>query len=400
MDLKERRLKSVKKMKKLITDYYVISKFAEGQKPIAWVTSGAPVEILYAMDIIPIYPENHSALLGSIHLGGKMAGEAEARGYPTDICSYARCDFGQVYTHGGPIGGLPKPDMLICCNNICGTVIKWYEELARIYDVPLIMIDTPFLYKEMDDSMVAYVETQLEEMVESLERITNTKLNKDRLEEVLTLSAEGIDLWQQILDTGQNKPAPLSCFDAFTNMAPIVSMRGTKECNDYYKILLDELNERISTGFGAIPNERIRLLWDNIPIWYDMSGMAGHFAEFGAALVADTYTHAWCGPEVELNPKDGLHGLARVYTAIYLNINIDMMTEKILELAQKFDVNGVVMHSNRSCKPYSLGQYYIANELKNKHSLPVLIIESDMVDDRVYSKEQIYTRIEAFMEMF
>ena len=42
-----------KKMKELLTNYYFEAKTTQ-EKPIAWITSGAPVEFLYAMDILPI----------------------------------------------------------------------------------------------------------------------------------------------------------------------------------------------------------------------------------------------------------------------------------------------------------------------------------------------------------
>jgi benzoyl-CoA reductase/2-hydroxyglutaryl-CoA dehydratase subunit BcrC/BadD/HgdB len=52
------------------------------------------------------------------------------------------------------------------------------------------------------------------------------------------------------------------------------------------------------------------------------------------------------------------------------------------------------MHSNRSCKPYSFGQY----EIQKKLSVPSVIIEADMVDERAFSEAQVVTRLEAFLE--
>jgi benzoyl-CoA reductase/2-hydroxyglutaryl-CoA dehydratase subunit BcrC/BadD/HgdB len=61
-------------------------------------------------------------------------------------------------------------------------------------------------------------------------------------------------------------------------------------------------------------------------------------------------------------------------------------------------VDGLVMHSNRSCKPYSLGQYDLQKLVMKELNLPTLIIEADMVDARSFSESQIETRIDAFME--
>ena len=61
-------------------------------------------------------------------------------------------------------------------------------------------------------------------------------------------------------------------------------------------------------------------------------------------------------------------------------------------------LDGVVLHSDRSCKAYSLGQYELANTLREDLGIPALIIEADMNDERVYAEEQIHARIDAFME--
>jgi benzoyl-CoA reductase/2-hydroxyglutaryl-CoA dehydratase subunit BcrC/BadD/HgdB len=56
------------------------------------------------------------------------------------------------------------------------------------------------------------------------------------------------------------------------------------------------------------------------------------------------------------------------------------------------------MHSNRSCKPYSLGQYAIKRAVTERTGVPGLLIESDMCDARAFAAEPVKTRIQAFME--
>jgi len=122
----KRRLRASQKMKELMTLYYTGAKMAEGRdKKIAWITSGGPVEFLIAADVIPIYPENHGAMLGASKMSVELCEVAEGLGYSRDLCSYARGDIGSALTKKSPIpGGLPKPDFLLACNNICGTVLK------------------------------------------------------------------------------------------------------------------------------------------------------------------------------------------------------------------------------------------------------------------------------------
>lgn len=398
---KERgKIKSAKTMKEIMTHYYIEAKTAgETGKKIAWITSGGPVEPLIAMDIIPVYPENHGAMIGATHLGVALCEQAESMGYSRDLCSYARVDIACAPTDGGPIGGLPKPDMLVCCNNICGTVLKWYEVQARYYDVPLFILDTPFCHTQFSDDARRYVKRQIEEYIAFLENICRKELDRDRMAEVGRLSIEGQHLWQAVLDTTVHKPAPMSAFDAFFHLGLIVTLRGTRTVIDYYSMLLDEMNTRIKEGISAVPDEKYRLLWDNLPIWYRTRWLSEKFAAHDTCLVADTYTSAWCGSLKYMDPSDFLNSMAEGYSRIYLNIGVDQMAREVIAMIDKYDVDGLVMHSNRSCKPYSFGQYDIERIIRKERGIPTLIIEADMVDERSFSEAQIETRIEAFMEL-
>ncbi len=137
------RLAAFTQMKELMTRYYIEAK-TTADRPVGWITSGAPVEFLYAMDAIPVYPENYAAMCAAGHQSVALMEAAEAAGFSQDICAYARTDFGQDLVRGGPAGGLPAPQFLVCSTNICRTVVKWYEVVARKYRVPLFVVDTPF----------------------------------------------------------------------------------------------------------------------------------------------------------------------------------------------------------------------------------------------------------------
>ncbi len=386
-----KKLRASDRMKQLMGGYYMMGKQAEVN---AWVTSGAPVELLYAMDIYPVYPENHGALIGAAKQGPYFSDFAEKKGFSRDLCSYARCDIGCVYAGTSPIGGLPEPNFLFACNNICNTVIKWYQVLSRIFKVPLFVLDTPFVRKELKESYVRYVHDQLYEFVDFVERVTGRELSDSKLRETLAKSVEGVNAYADVLHMAKHKPSPLTCFDAFINMAPIVCLRGTEYPIEFYAEMKKELMERVERGEGAVENEEVRLLWDNIPVWYRLRWFAEFFAERDACLVADTYTNAWTG-FISMDKSDVFWSMAETYTFIYLNIGLEHMAEAINRLINYYDVDGVVIHSNRSCKPYSFGQY----EIQKMIDVPSVVIEADMVDSRAFSEAQVETRLEAFLEM-
>ncbi|MFC1829572.1 2-hydroxyacyl-CoA dehydratase subunit D, partial [Thermodesulfobacteriota bacterium] len=317
----KRKIKSARKMKEIMTGYY-IDALSAGQtgKKVAWITSGGPVEPLIVMDVIPVYPENHGAMIGAAKMGVDLCDAAETMGYSKDLCSYARSDIGCASVGGGPIGGLPEPDMLVCCNNICGTVLKWYEVQARHFNVPLFILDTPFCHTQFSREARTYVRKQVDEYITFLEQVCGTSFDYDRMKEVGRLSIEGQQLWQTVLDKTVHKPAPMSAFDAFFHLALIVTLRGTRIVVDYYEMLIAELDQRIKDGIGAVPHEKYRLLWDNLPVWYRTRWLSEKFAAHEACLVADTYTSAWCGTLKYMDETDFLGSMAEAYTRIYLNI--------------------------------------------------------------------------------
>lgn len=395
-----KKLKSEKKMRDIMAAYYFEAKTArQNGRKVAWITSGGPVEPLAAMDIIPVYPENYGAMIGASHMGVDLCSKAEEMGYSTDLCSYARADIACATVNGGPIGGLPEPDMLVCCNNICGTVLKWYEVQARYFKVPLFIFDTPFCHTEYTPEAARYVHRQMEEYITFLENAAGRKMDRDRMKEVGRISYRGQQLWQEVLDLAVNRPSPITAFDAFFHLALIVTLRGTRQSIDYYEELRDEIKERAAAGIGAIPREKYRLLWDNLPIWYRMKWLSEKFARHDACLVADTYTSAWCASMRYIDENDFIGSAAEAYTRSYLNLGVDQMAEMVLAMVDKYEVDGIVMHSNRSCKPYSFGQYDIQKIVERERGIPSLMIEANMVDERSFSESQTETRIEAFIEM-
>ncbi len=393
-----RPIKSTSAYRRLMTAYYFMVKHPKWfGKKVAWITSGGPVEPLYAMGALPFYPENYGAMCGAFRMSVSLCEAAEHRGYSHDLCSYALTDIGSSLTGKGPLGRLPKPDFLVCGNNICGTVIKWYELQARAFNVPVFFFDTPFVHDEIEEHTLKYVQNQMKGYVSFLEKQLKRPFPEKRFQEVCSNAFEAITLWREILDLPRHHPAPLAAFDAFIHMAPIVTLRGTVWAARYYKKLKRELDERVKKGVGAFAREEIRLIWDNIPIWYDIRNLSKMLSARGAVLVADTYTSAWSLDQIDSTQP--LNALARAYATIHLNRGLEYKIQKIANLIENYGAHGFIMHSNRSCKPYSLGQYDLKREVSKATGKPGLIIEADHTDSRSYAPAQVEKQIQIFLEI-
>jgi benzoyl-CoA reductase/2-hydroxyglutaryl-CoA dehydratase subunit BcrC/BadD/HgdB len=387
-------LESLGKLKELMTAHYFQARYADGAVPVAWV------EVLRPLGFHAVYPENHAAMCGVQRLVPELSDAAEARGYSRDLCSYARSDLGSVITGKTPVGRLPRPDLLACCTNICQTVLYWYKALADHFQVPLVLVDTPFVYGEARPHHIQYVRDQLEELVAVAERISGRHAEPEALAEVARKAKEGTDLWADCLATGRSRPAPWTGIDGFFHMAPIVALRGTDACNAYYRHLRDELRDRAARGIGGLREERHRLLWDNLPVWFAVREVATLLAERGFNFVCTSYTNAWAEAGARIDPADLIGSAAVSYTHIILNQDLPNRMGILRRLSREYEVDGAVLHSDRSCKPYSIGQVDLKDRLAEELGIRVLLLEADHSDPRAWSREQAENRLTAFMEGF
>lgn len=389
-----------KELSRKITKEYMDDAFHAHElgKMVGYSTAISPVELFVAHDIIPIYPENHAVACLTARMGTELSLATENLGYTSHLCAYARSDLGYRQTGKTATGGIPDPDLLLSCNAQCFTLTKWFQVLSRKGKVPMFVFDTPeyIRNKKARDEIVKYCVIQLKEMIAWLEEVTKRKFDYDRLKEVMKYSAKSSLLYKEFLDMAQYKPSPISIFDALIGMAIAVYRRGTQECVDYYQTLVDECQAKVDQGIGVLKNEKYRLYWENLPVWFKFSDHAKLLGSYGGVILTSLYVHAW-SLEFDLD-KDPLLTMAEQYVSRFSNSTIEDRADMAVDLFRRYDMNGMIMFMNRSCKAVSFAVPSLKDILTKRTGIPALVFESDMGDPRFYSETQIRTRIEAYFE--
>jgi bcr-type benzoyl-CoA reductase subunit B len=391
-----------KDLSKKITKEYMDEAFHAHElgKLVGYTTAISPVELFVAHDIVPIYPENHAVANLTAKMGVELSTATENLGYTSHLCAYARSDIGFRTIGKSVTGGIPEPDVLMACNAQCFTLTKWFQVLARRGNgVPMFVFDTPewIINTKAREEIVKYCVLQMKEMIKWMEDITKRKFDYDRLREVLKYSAQASILYKKFLDMAQYKPSPISIFDALIGMAITVYRRGTPECVEFYQALCDELmEEKVAKGIGVLQNEKYRLYWENLPVWFKFRDHANLLGSYGGVILTSLYVHAW-SLEFDLD-KDPLLTMAENYVNRFSNSTIEDRADMAMELFKKYDMNGMIMFMNRSCKAVSFAVPSLKEILTKRTGIPALVFESDMGDPRFYSETQIRTRIEAYFE--
>lgn len=391
-------------MKKLMADHFLGLDRAvrEGSPKVAWCTSVGPAELLHAMGFDVYFPENHGALLGATRMASEMIPEANAAGYSPDICSYLTADVGAYLKGVTPltkaygIESIPKADVLVFNTNQCRDVQDWYEFYAKRWNVPIVGVRSHRGLGEVKDYHIADVVGQFKDMIPVLEQVSGNKFDIDRLRETVSLSKDCTVLWRQALEYAAKVPAPWTFFDETIHMAPAVVLRGRQEAVDYYKLLLQELEQRVADGVQAVPGESMRLYWEGMPVWGRLRMLSDILSDQKAAVVASTYCNSWIFDAFD--GKEPFESMARAYLELFIVRDETFKERYITDWVDRFKINGIIFHNAKTCPNNSNTCYAMPQRLSEKLGIPTLTIDGDLNDLRCFSDEQAKTNIEAFAE--
>ncbi len=400
-----KKIRATGHMRKIMADYFYELDRASRQGPqkIAWCTSVGPAELLLSLGFLVHYPENHGAMLGATRTANDYIPVANAIGYSPDICSYLTSDIGAFIKKETPLSrayegieGVPKPDVLVFNTNQCREVQDWLSWYSRELQVPIMGISTYCNIGKITDNALESIVQQIKDLIPPLEKISGNKFDIDKFRHVMALSKKCTELWKKVLETNMTAPAPMSFFDATIHMGPAVVLRGSETAVEYYELLLQELEERIANGVGAVDGEKFRLYWEGMPIWGKLRDLSEFFIGFNTAVIASTYCNSWIFKAFD--PADPFMSMARAYTEIFIVRDEDFKEKYIEEIVHKFKLDGILFHDSKTCPANSNNRYGMPERLEKRLGIPTLTINGDLNDLRCYSEEQAKTNIEAFIE--
>lgn len=365
-----------------------------GEK-VGWCASNFPQEITTAMGIPVVYPENMGAAVGAKGGGLRMCQHAEDMGYSSDLCSYARINFAYADLKKCEELEIPFPDFLLCCNNICNCMIKWYENLALELNVPLILIDIPHLdAMECSEDRVKYIRAQFDDAIAQLEAITGKKMDYDKLRSVMEVSQRSSQAWLKAVGYMQCEPSPFSGFDIFNNMAVACVGRGTVEAAEAFEALAEDYEALAKEGKSSFKGEeRYRILFEGIACWANLKFTYKALQSRGMNLTASVY-----GPAFSFLYSN-LDELMAAYSYVPNSNCFERELKLRVDDAIRNKVDGAVFHMNRSCKHWSGTLYEMERQFREQTGVPTVCFDGDQSDPRVFSEAQYETRVEALMEI-
>ncbi len=404
--IRVKTLKTSSQLKDLMQKYFMKLTLAKKilRKKTAWVTAGFPVEFLYLFDVFPMHPENCATIAAARRKSPEFIALAEEMGFSDILCSYMKTNIGAVQAQAPiTIGGIEKPTFMASTGTICDTHVKWFEVQSHKFKVPHFVIDVPHYVNNVEDRMddyVDYVVEQFYEYFDFAEKITGHSFDEKKWREILRLSDELCGLWQEIYELRKMVPCPVGYADTLAAIFPMVLTPGTDFGLKFYKNIVQEVKGLIKEQKGVVPEEKYRLLFEGIPFWYNIKFFHKLATEHGAVVVYEPYTYSF-GPRKPINlPYDKtLRELAKIVIHFPYQYNLKTRTQYFEQIIKDYKIDGVILHNNFSCRPSCAPMYDLKANITRDTNVPVLIIDGDMNDPRMFSEEQMKTRVEAFIEL-
>ncbi len=386
---KMRKIPSRLKATQRVTDMFLDAsqKALRGDKPYILTTIWAPSEILYALDIIPICLESAASGLAGFGLSDEFLGIAEKNFHTPETCSILRCGVGAVIDRL-----FPQPAAVIATTHLCDAAAKVNSTASRVYGCPYFLIDIP---QERGEEAVSYVAKQLEEMAHGLSGITGRKFKPEKLAEAIEFSNQARRYALRVNELRQAVPSPMRGSEALGYLYLIGQGFGSKKTAEIYRSMAKELEKREEKKFTPLGEEKYRLLWLHVRPYF--RNRLFHYLELERkASIAFEETNHIFWPE--LDPEQPFKSVAQRLVLNPANGPIDRYTDIFLDLADKYNVDGVLHYAHWGCR-WNYGRLKVVKDAFQKKNRPFVSIDCDSASSQNYVEGQLNSRIDAFLDM-
>ena len=147
--------------------------------------------------------------------------------------------------------------------------------------------------------------------------------------------------------------------------------------------------------------EKYRLVVEGPPNYTNFRQFWKMFYDEGATVVASSYTKVGGTYDYGFrhDPDRPLETLAEYCLGVYTNRSLPMRIEMLTDYINKYEADGLLINSIKSCNSFSAGQLLIMREVEKRTGKPAAFIETDLVDPRYFSAANVKNRLESYFQM-
>ena len=377
-----------------IRNYYAqVRNAGEEDKPLAWTSLFIPVELLYAMGIVPFVLEQYVIQFMAQELNTDYLDLGEGLGFSSESCSPHRAAIGMAKA-----GLLPLPDLILSTAPLtCDSSTTMFELLGDLCNCPGYFLDLPYSY---DEEAVKYLARELQELAQYLKDRTGRRLNQGKLEEILKISRQTDHYFHLTHQLRRSIPSPLRAREAFSAFALRFYCEGLPETLEFFKAQYEETRDKVERQQGGLPEERLRVAWFGLYPFFDMKLIDWMEDTYKASVAADMM-NLLPFEENQLSFSDPWETLAwnRLnFMGLRCCLPYEGFKEDMINTCREMNLDGFIFFANFGCKQTSNFFMLLRKDLSKELGLPILMITGDPLDPRITSTHQIKSLLDEYFK--
>jgi benzoyl-CoA reductase/2-hydroxyglutaryl-CoA dehydratase subunit BcrC/BadD/HgdB len=393
----EYRIQSGEKFRPWDAEYWKMARSAQKDgKKLVLISGPAPVEIIYAMDCVPLYLDFlPTRLSGDIELTARLIREADKRGN-SELCSMNKTEIGVLIS--GKLGLVP--DAYVSAPIPCDSARAAYSIVGLKADFPVFSFDIPMC---RDERSLQYIGLQLDALIEFMEKLTGQKLDFEKLKYRMELSNRAGGLLEECTALRRVNPCPMSSHLSVLNEL-MNAMAPTEEMVSLLSEELEICSKRAAEGISPCPGgEKHRVLILHNLFWQGIDISDRLESEYGAVTVMDGFPlkardffehtddisnckRTMCG---RMLWGSTVHGAA---------VSGAELCEALDGVVRDFSPDVSIFLGSSGCRHAWASQKMISDVILAKYNIPTLVVDVDNTDRRYKSEKDVFAAISDYMD--
>lgn len=365
-------------------------------KKLIFMSGPAPLELLYALDCVPLYLDLLPARLSQNPvLTAGLINEAETRANAS-LCSLNKTNTGLLLK--GVLGVVP--DAFVSLPIPCDSARTACTELGRIVGAPAFHFDIPL---RKDSRSLTYVEMQLGRFIEFIEGIAGKRLDREALKYRMERSNRCAELAEKCSALRAAKPCPLSSRLTIWNEL----MNAFAPTAEMEKLLARELalcTKRSNDSYSPCPDgERHRVMLMHNLLWQGIDITEHLEKRYGAVTVLDGLRFGARERFTELEDRKSclsvmsrrmLEG-SRAHAA---GASGEELLEAIEYAKRDFSADVFLFLGSAGCRHAWASTKMVSDTVQEKYGQSILLLDIDNTDSRYKSLKDIKNAIDQYMD--
>ena len=297
---------------------------------------------------------------------------------------------------------VPPPTAVVAMLHPCDGINVVHQTMAKNEKwskIPVFGADPPYW---ADERSYNYYADELKKMVAFLEKHTGVKLNTNRLREVIKESNKQIALWQEYNDLRRAVPCPHGGGMGLEVFGEAMTVHcGLPIGTQWLKDVIADAEALVKQKKGAVPKERIRLLWfDVLSLGLTLGLFPWLEQEWGAVVVMEMFGYSPY-TQIDTSSEDSMfRGMA--VRALH-EVPMIRQARGVADLFLS-DIERIVIDHKVDCVIYpgymghkdGSANVGLMREKCRELGVPFLYIGMDLFDDRYTTLDELKDKISKF----